>query len=102
MKISCYYILFFLSAVSLLFMPVAAITTGNNTGIQSIGGIQTAEPTFIPTTTPSPVMPSFEIPQNVGFVPIWLIVGILLIAVALSGLLWRYFHPRYVPREEKE
>jgi len=102
MKISRYHILFFLTAVSLLFLPVAAITTGNNTGIQSNGAIQTAVPTFIPTTSPSPVMPSFDIPQNVGFVPIWLIVGIILIAVALSGLLWRYFHPRYVPREENE
>ena len=47
-------------------------------------------------------LPPCAIPQNVGFVPIWLIIGIILIIIALSGLLWRYFHPKYVPPEEKD
>jgi hypothetical protein len=102
MKVTLTHILVFLCATSLLFLPVTAITTGNSTGVYSSGTVQTSVSTYIPTAAQTMVIPSIDIPQNVGFVPIWLAIGIILIIIALGGLLWRYFHPKYVPREENE
>ena len=31
-----------------------------------------------------------------------LVIGIILIIIALGGLLWRYFHPRYVPKDDND
>jgi hypothetical protein len=97
MKVPLNYILLLLVPVSLLFLPVVAVTTGNASGgIHPSDTIQTSAPTFVPTTFPTMSLPSIAVPQNVGFIPVWLIIGIILIVVALSGLLWRYFHPKYV------
>ncbi len=103
MKVPLSRILIFLCALSLLLVPVTAITTGtgNTPGIQPTGVILTSDPTSMPTIVPTFVSP-VDVSQNVGIVPIWLIIGIILIIIALSGLLWRYFHPKYVPPEEKE
>jgi|WetSurMetagenome_2_1015567.scaffolds.fasta_scaffold476765_2 hypothetical protein len=102
MKILRTCIISFICAFSLLFIPVAAITTGNMTGAQPSGVVQVPLPTYVTTTSMTYALPSVDIPQNVGFVPIWLAIGIILIIIALSGLLWRYFHPKYVPKEENE
>jgi hypothetical protein len=105
MKNTQNYIIVLLCAVSLLFMPVAAITTGDSPGVQPTGKVQTSFPTSVPTQVPTPVqtfVPPVDVSQNVGFLPIWLIIGVILIIIALTGLLWRYFHPKYVPPEEKE
>ncbi|MEI7432980.1 MAG: hypothetical protein WCJ93_01875 [Methanomicrobiales archaeon] len=102
MKIQVYHILIFLSAISLLFMPVSALVPGNSTGVYPSGTVQTSVTTFVPTTSPPFALPSVAIPQNVGFVPIWLALGIILIVIALSGLLWRYFHPKYVAPDERK
>lgn len=103
MKVSFNHILIILGAVLLLFLPVAAVTTGNASGgVHPSGTIQTPVTTFAPTTAPTMSLPSIAIPQNVGFVPIWLAIGIILIITALSGLLWRYFHPKYVAPEDHE
>jgi hypothetical protein len=83
-------------------MPVSALVPGNSTGVHPSGTIQTPVKTLVPTTSPTFSLPSIDVPQNVGFVPIWLIIGIILIIVALGGLLWRYFHPKYVSPEEKK
>jgi hypothetical protein len=94
-------ILLLLIAVSILFLPVAAVTTANASGnFNPSGTVQTSVTTFVPTTSPTISLPSVAIPQNVGFVPIWLIIGIILIIIAISGLLWRYFHPKYVAQDE--
>jgi len=102
MKVTVYHILIFLSTISILFMPVSALVPGNSTGNQPSGTIQTSVTTFVPTTSPTMSLPSIAIPQNVGIVPIWAIVGIILIIIAVSGLLWRYFHPKYVAPEDNE
>lgn len=103
MKVSLNYILLLVCTFSFFFMPVAAITTGtgNTTYVQPTGPIQSSPPTALPTTY-STFVPPVDISQNVGVVPIWLIVGIILIIIALSGLLWRYFHPKYVAPEEHD
>ncbi|MEI6293905.1 MAG: hypothetical protein WCP36_09480 [Methanomicrobiales archaeon] len=75
---------------------------GNASTIHPSGTVQTSVTTFVPTTSPTMSLPSIAIPQNVGFVPIWLVIGIILIVIALGGLLWRYFHPKYVALEDKE
>ena len=98
-------IIVLLCAVSLLFMPVAAITTGNTTAAQPYEAIQTSAYTDLPTPVPTQVqtfVPPVDVSQNVGFLPIWLIFGVILIIIAVTGLLWRYFHPKYVPPEERE
>jgi hypothetical protein len=102
MKILRNLIIIILCALSLLILPVAAVMAGNATGVQPSGTIQASVTTFVPTTSPTIVFPSVDLPQNVGFVPVWLIIGIILIIIALSGLLWRYFHPKYVPPEEND
>jgi hypothetical protein len=102
MKLSFNHILIFLWAVLLLFLPVAAITTANSTSANPSGNIQTSITTYIPTTSPTMSLPPVDIPQNVGFVPVWLIIGIILIVIALGGLLWRYFHPKYVSPEDND
>jgi hypothetical protein len=106
MKIPLNHIIMILCALSLFFIPVAGVMTGNatsnTTGIQPSGPIQSSVTTFLPTTSPTIGIPSVGIPQNIGFLPIWLIIGIVLIIIALGGLLWRYFHPKYVPKEENE
>ncbi len=102
MKIQQYQFICLLCSLFLLITPVVAVTTGNMTGIQPSGQIQTQLSTPIPSLVPTFAPPSFNIQQNVGFVPIGLIIGIILIIIALGGLLWRYFHPRYVPTEENE
>jgi hypothetical protein len=103
MKVSFNHILIILWAVLLLFLPVAAVSTGNASGVvHPSGTIQTPYPTPVITTSPPIALPSIAIPQNVGFVPIWLALGIILIIIALAGLLWRYFHPKYVAPEDHE
>jgi hypothetical protein len=97
------YPIILLCAVLLLFMPAAAVTTGNMTGVQPSGAIQTSAYTNMPTQVPTPVptfIPPVDVSQNVGVLPIWLIFGVILIIIAVTGLLWRYFHPKYVPPEK--
>jgi len=101
MKVPLYHILTFLCVVSLLFLPVTAVTTANASGVHPSGTVQTPLYTAVPTHVPT-FVPPVNVSQNVGIIPIWLIIGILLIIIALSGLLWRYFHPKYVPPEEQE
>ena len=103
MKVSLPNSILLLSAFAFLFMPVAAITTGtgNTTYVEPTGPIQTSVTTSIPTNAPTFVSP-VDVSQNVGVLPIWLIIGIILIIIAISGLLWRYFHPKYVAPEEEE
>ena len=81
-------------------MPVAGQVSGNVTGVQTAGAIQTSFPTYASTALPTFVPPTIDVPQNIGIVPIWLIIGIILIIIALAGLVWRYLHPKYVAPEE--
>ena len=91
-----------LLALSILIpFPAVAITTGNATGTQSPVSLPTEVSTLLPTHSSTLAVPSVEIPQSIGFVPVWLVVGVILIIIALSGLLWRYFHPKYVPKDEQ-
>lgn len=102
MKIHQNHIICLLCVLSILFMPVIAVTTGNSTGVQPSGHpILIPPPTPLPTPVPT-FVPPVDVSQNVGVVPIWLIIGIILIIIALSGLLWRYFHPKYVPKDKSE
>jgi hypothetical protein len=101
MKIPRDNIIIILSVLSLLFIPVAGVTTGNTTGVHPTGTIQTSFYTPVPTPVPT-FLPPVNVSQNVGILPIWLIIGIVLIIIALSGLLWRYFHPKYVAAEEDD
>jgi hypothetical protein len=95
--------LIFFSSIIAFFSPVAAVSTGNATqGGVAAGPVQSSLVTSAPTIIHTIAQPTFEIPQNVGFIPIWLIVGVILIIIALSGLLWRYFHPKYVPKNNEE
>ena len=100
MKISRIHRVLILFVLSLFSLPAAAVTTVNSTGVPS-GAVQSQIHTAVTTRIPT-FVPPVNVSQNVGFVPLWLIIGIILIIIALSGLLWRYFHPKYVPREEKE
>lgn len=79
--------------------PAAAGMVGNaSTGInpgQVTSTVIATYTTALPTTATStgislPVVPQFVL----------LIVGILIIIAALSGLVWRYLHPKYVAPEE--
>jgi hypothetical protein len=102
MKVRLNHFLLLLSAVLLLILPVAAVMAGNGTSVNPSGNIQTSVTAFVPTTSPTMSLPSIDIPQNVGFVPIWLVLGVILIIIALTGLLWRYFHPKYVAPDEDD
>ena len=105
MKIIRIHFIIILCAFSFLLIPVTAITTGDMTGVQPTGQVQTSFPTSLPTQVPTPVptfVPPVDVSQNVGVLPIWLIFGVILIIIAVTGLLWRYFHPKYVPPEESE
>ncbi len=84
-----------------LVCPAAAGMVGNaSTGInpgQVTSTVITTYTTTLPTTAAAtgislPVVPQFVL----------LIVGILIIIAALSGLVWRYLHPKYVPKDQKE
>jgi len=85
-----------------IVLPVVALVPGNVTGVQPAGAIQTSFPTYEPTAPPTFVPPTIDIPQNIGIVPIWLILGIILIIIAIAGLVWRYLHPKYVAPDKKE
>ena len=102
MKTKLGYILIFLCVTISIVMPVSALVPGNVTGVQTVGAIQTSFPTYAPTALPTFVPPTMDIPQNIGIVPIWLIFGIILIIIAIAGLVWRYLHPKYVPKDKNE
>jgi hypothetical protein len=103
MKDKFHQALIFLFIITTVTIPVAAVTTGNGTYSSSpIRTIQNPTITYVPTTIQTIVAPTINISQNVGILPIWLIIGIILIIIAISGLLWRYFHPKYVAPDDKE
>jgi len=101
MKVKGNHIILILFVISLFILPAAAVTAVNSTGVKPSGAVPTQIHTAVATRIPTFVSP-VNVSQNVGILPLWLIIGIILIIIALSGLLWRYFHPRYVPPEEKE
>ena len=102
MKTKLCYFLIFLCMVTFIVMPVVALVPGNDTGVQPAGAIQASFSTSTPTVLPTFVPPTIDVPQNIGIVPIWLIFGIILIIIAIAGLVWRYLHPKYVPKDTNE
>ena len=103
MKVHFHQVLVFLFILVATIIPVAAITAGN--GSYSGGAVSTVQSstvTYVPTTYQTIAPPTIDVPQNIGIVPIWLILGIILIIIALSGLVWRYLHPKYVPKDKNE
>ncbi len=80
--------------------PAAAGMVGNASTVNNPGQITsvitgtyaTPAPTITAVTISLPAIPQFAL----------MIVGILIILAAISGLLWRYFHPKYVAPEENE
>jgi hypothetical protein len=67
-------------------------TPGQITSVVT-GVYYTPSPTNVPTADISlPIIPQFVL----------LIGGFVIIIAAMSGLLWRYFHPKYVAPDEKD
>ena len=103
MKVNFYQVLIFLFILTTVTIPVAAITAGNGTNSGGpVSAVQSSTVTYIPSTYQTIAPQTINVSQNLGIIPVWLLIGIFLIVIALSGLLWRYFHPKYIPPEEKE
>jgi len=103
MKVNFHQVLVLILILATTIIPVAAVVAGNGTYRGGpVSTVQSSTVTYIPTTYHTIAPPSIAIPQNIGMFPVWLIIGIILIIIALSGLLWRYFHPKYVSPEEKK
>ena len=101
MKVHFHQVLVFLFILVATIIPVAAITAGNGSySGGAVGTVQSSTETYVPTTYQTIAVPTIDVPQNIGIVPIWLIIGIILIIIALAGLVWRYLHPKYVAPEE--
>ena len=90
-----------LLSIAGLSMPSMAVAPGNLTPGAPVGPVQTIIWTQAPTT-PQVIVPPSTISTAANILPIWVIIGIILIIIAISGLLWRYFHPKYVAPEENE
>ena len=103
MKVHYRQALIFLSILTAIITPVAAVTAGNGSySGNPVVTVQSATVTYVQTTYQTFAQPTINISQNAGIVPVWMIIGIILIIIALGGLLWRYFHPKYVAPEENE
>lgn len=103
MKVHFYQVLVLILILVTTIIPVVAVTTAN--GTYPGGPVSTAQSstvTHIPTTFQTIVAPTIDVPQNIGILPIWLILGIILIIIAIAGLVWRYLHPKYVPKDTNE
>lgn len=100
MKVNFHQVLVFFLTVSAGTLPVAAITAGN--GSYTGGSAEGSTLTSVTSSYQAVAVPSINVSQNIGFAPLWLIIGIVLVVIALSGILWRYFNPKYVVREEDE
>ena len=100
MKVHLHQLLVFLFTITAGILPVAAITAGN--GSYTGSPVQGSTVPYLTTTSQAIAVPTINISQNIGFVPLWLVIGIILVIIAITGLLWRYFHPTYVAPEEDE
>ncbi len=102
MKINLHYIVICLIGTACIFSPVSAVVAGNSTPgapVYPVNAI-TAGITYM---TPTPV-PSLGIsaPVNLPGQAVVLVIGIIIIIIAITGLIWRYLHPKYVPPERKK
>ncbi len=98
MKVHVYQVLIILFLFATVTVPVAAVVAGNGSYVS--GADRSSVVTSVTTVYHTVAQPVINVSQNVGFIPLWLVIGIILIIIALGGLLWRYFHPKYVPKDD--
>lgn len=98
MKVHFRQVLICLFIFTACAIPVAAVVAVN--GSYSGSPTQGSAVTYVPTIIQTVAVPTIDVPQNIGIVPLWLILGIILIIIAIAGLVWRYLHPKYIAPEQ--